>query len=595
MESCDFNKLYEGDFTQIKLCYSDLKLPIIQKVINPLNRTGNEESCFLLSDKKVAYYNITYDPQQILKQIIEYNTDEINKQEYLDKLKQIMVTEQKLNCCNCVSFIYYAIDLNVDVDDYEEVAYIEFDYIDVLTKIYGYISSLKLSTINMKKKLSKFVARIYLDISLFKTIANAHKYNTGKLTEIIEKIKNTITFLFEANNVEIYTYLCKSYSYPHLTQLRSQRFLTMIDPEVACSIIREADGYVTYLDCFNIQNFVDSKKIMFMYNFFNKENGLHIDFLDNLDKTIKNFKDVKQNSELPCIPPYSDWLYNYQLSDNYYKTHCTLFDIFAGTLGINIQIKSDKFYEIFDLLSKKMLGFSENPTDYNKYFHMGFDEIFLMILFRDLYTIKKININELDKLKKIQFYMSNIFTIRKVYEIYHTDDININNIVPFDFLKDEIKINRNEMIEMFHNIFSVNKDRCTKIFGAYCKINKEFELEFKAMTRDMKHLMESKRPSVDTRNRLLLTTFDLCIDTEHFKKVDYAIDFKLIDFKHTLSSNINYMFTKYIADNNIYFEIYNHKYGDFYNQEQLSEIYNRKYLKYKQKYLKYKQKYLMDR
>ena len=40
--SCDFNKLYEGDFSQIKLCYTDLKLPAI-RVQNPLNRTDSPE------------------------------------------------------------------------------------------------------------------------------------------------------------------------------------------------------------------------------------------------------------------------------------------------------------------------------------------------------------------------------------------------------------------------------------------------------------------------------------------------------------------------------------------------------------------------
>jgi len=590
--SCDFNKLYEGDFSQIKLCYTDLKLPVKQ-VTNPLNRTGieDEELCFLLSDKKIAYYNIIYDPLQILEQIIEYNTDEKNKQEYLDKLKQIMVTEQKLNCCNCVSFIYYAMDLNIDEG---QEAYIEFDYIDVLTKIYGYISSLKLSTINMKNKLSKFVARIYLDISLFKTIANAQKNNTsGKLTDIIEKLKNTITFLFEAINVEIYTYLCKSYSSRNLIQLRCQRFLIMIDPEVACSIIREADGYVTYLDCFNIQNFVDSKKIMLMYNFLDQPNVLDIQTFNRILNQKEILSDVL-NVDIIKSPsyykPYSMWLLNYQKIDDYYKTHYTLFDIFAGTLGINIQIKSDKFYEIFNLLSKQISYF--DPTEQNGILNSGFDEIFLMNLFRDLYTIKKININELDKIKNIQFYMSNIFTVKKIYEIYYNDGI--QSIDPFDFLKDEIKIKLNDMIRMFRNIFSIG-DRDTTIFGAYHKIKQDLELKIRTMNisepmqREMVKLILPNKPTIDTYSRLLLTTFDLCIDTENFKKVDYAINFKLFGLgaDYNLLSNINYMFTKYFV-NNIYFDIYENKYGNFYNQEKLSEIYNQKYLKYKQKYLKYK-------
>lgn len=646
--SCDFNKLYEGDFSQIKLCYNDLKLPAI-RVQNPLNRTDSQESCFLLSDKKVAYYNITYDPEQILKQIKEYNTDEKIKIEYLDKLQQIMITDPKLNCCNCVSFIYYAIDndIDIDIDDEESKQYIETDYIDVLKKIYGYMSSLRLSVINIKNKLLNFIARIYLDISLFKIIANAQIYDTGLISEIITKIKDTITFLFTSDNVEIYTYLCKSYSNQrNITQLRCQRFLTLIDPEVACSIIREADGYITYLDCFNIQNFVDSKKIMFMYNILNVNNALNINLLNNLDETIKNFKGDNRQKPSLYYQPYSEWLQYYQKSDEYYKTHYTLFDILAGTFGMNIQIKSDKFYEIFNLLSKKMLNFDKEENEIkeladkhyklhgeifdikkkikestdkssdtetnqelreklikleiefepikhinsftsstirnrNNILHSGFDEIFLMTLFRDLYTLEN-NMKELDELKNIQFYMSNIFVVRKVYTIYINNSDYENIIDPFDFLKDEININPEKMIQMLRNMFGViiKKDVGTNILGAYHRIRQE--LKQKKMLKNM---------SPDTYYRLLLTTFDLCIDNEHFKKVDYAIDFNLIDFEHKLSSNLNYMFTKDCVDN-LYFDIYENKYGNFYdiNHEQLSGGYKHKYLKYKHKYLQLKNK-----
>ena len=319
---------------------------------------------------------------------------------------------------------------------------------------------------------------------------------------------------------------------------------------------------------------------------------------------------------------------------------------------MNIQIKSDKFYEIFNLLSKKMLDFDkeENETneladkhyklhqemfdiqkkikestdkssdteinqeinqelkdklikleiefepikhiDYltssnirnrNIFIHSGFDEIFLMTLFRDLYALKN-NMKELDELKNIQFYMSNIFVVRKIYTIYINNSDNKNIIVPFDFLKDEININSNEIIEMLRNIFGVmiKKDVGTNILGAYHRIRQE--LKQKKMLKNM---------SPDTYYRLLLTTFDLCIDNEHFKKVDYAIDFNLIDFEHKLSSNLNYMFTKDCV-NNIYFDIYENKFGIFYdiNQEQLNGGYKYKYLKYKQKYLQLKNKNL---
>ena len=57
------------------------------------------------------------------------------------------------------------------------------------------------------------------------------------------------------------------------------RFLTLFDAKVNIKIIREADGFVSYLDCMNIKNFCLSNTILFIYK---------LNFLD-LNKLLDQF------------------------------------------------------------------------------------------------------------------------------------------------------------------------------------------------------------------------------------------------------------------------------------------------------------------
>ena len=428
----------------------------------------------------------------------------------------------------------------------------------------------------------------------------ASKYDTGDLTELLGRVKSVIKFLFESPNVEIYTYLCKSYQ-DNLTQLRSLRFLSLIDPEVSTTIVREADGYVTCLDCFNIKNFVKTKKLMFAYNFLNIKNALSQEYLYGLDFGDKN----------KHVQPYSKWLQEYQRRNEYYRTHYTLFDIFAGTFGINFQIKSEKFYQVFDLIAKenldmrndyklfnelsdrhyylkhKILGLDGQVTDderlkmteefekikhIDRYFtslqrdqlemyDIGFDEIFLMVLFKDLHTIR----NDLDNTQYIKFMMSNIFTIQKKYEIRYKSSF--DSISPFDFLKDSVQLSSNDMIKMLEHIFGVSTGTKTgtKILGDYLTIKNKLKSE---------RILFNNEPNV--YSNLLMATFDTCIDDLYFKEFSYGIDF------NNLSSHINYMFAKdYLY--NIYTDIYEGKYGNFYDMNVTGGGCMKKYLKYKQK------------
>jgi hypothetical protein len=515
-----------------------------------------------------------------------------------------MITEKLENCCNCVSFVYYTVNKINKHDKHK----IQSEYDKLLVQTLGYLYSLKLSIINIDKYLKNFIARIYLDISLFRTINEIQQLNDEILNINLVKIKECIKFLFEAENTEIYTYLCNSYK-NNFEQLRSQRFLPFIDPEVACCIIREADGYVSQLDCFNIQNFVNSKKILFAYNFFiNNKNALDITFLNNIDNYIQNFKEgdyilrekyYHKSSYSIGLSDYRFISENNKIGDNFFSNKVLLFDLLAGCIGINIKIKSDKFYEVFNKIVtyNNLHNNSTNDTQ--------FDEIFLMNLLRDLYSIscnhnidllitsEKDNI-VLNELKQTKYILSNIFTVKQIYNFEYTQQTNkllfrINNQWEnFDFLKDELNINSDKYLELFEHIY-INK----KIYEKFSRTNIE---DMKNIKKYIKTPLEDQEIPIRIL-RLLIVILDLSIDFDHFKNFDHGIDFNIFvdGFYYVsviLSTQLNYMFTKFLLYE-LYFDIYEGKYGNFYDLIKRQDL-KKKYLKYKQKYLELKKNIFIE-
>lgn len=692
---CNYDVFYDEPLKHIKQCYPDIK-PTIKKVQNPLNRTDIPEECFLLNNKKEKYYNNIYNPQRIIDNINKYEINKEIKEDYIQKLSNLINLEVKEKCCNCISFTYYTIDVDeasvLSGGSVEPPSPIESSE-DKLKKLYEtklinilqYLSSLRLSVLNMSNKLTNFLARIYVDISLFKTLANAKKYKTDISEPLIIKNLEIIQYLFTADNVEIYTHLCKSYT-SNLSQLRSMRFLTMIDNDVSCCIMREADGFVTYMDCYNIQNFVNSNKILFTYNINKHLNFAEPTVINALDKYIENpNKDNLDNlSQSFYLEPYSSWLKTYQNFDSYYNTNSNLFDLLAGVIGINVQIKREKFYDTFtylrsiynkfneinkikteyDNIEKDILfyktqlpqygsgipfsGDSDDDDDYGypaidktqilenislleekqktlkdailshskiinkpislrnllniniEILNIGFDEIFLMLLFRDIYTynikyekfsITKIPIT-LDQFKYIHFIMNNVFSIKKIINMqfigYDDTKLNINFITPLeDFIK-ELPTNK----EMILSHLDLNKDKIypiiNNIFSSIYLQNKDIFVKQDSLYNPSDYFAQEK-----LIEKLLLSIVDLCIDNIHFKSIDYGIDIQINE--ELLSAHLNYNIIKqnYLNIADIYYNLYSHVYGAFYTSKLM--IKNPKYIKsdkYEKKYLKYKSKYL---
>lgn len=298
------------------------------KVNNPHN---SSEMCeLLINNKKTKYYVHTYDPDLIINNIgldaIQYNIDDETKLNYIKNIREMIETESQPNCCNCVSFVLYNFDSH-RIDNF-----------------YNFMKSLFISVNNITNYLSGFIVRLYFDQSVFDTLNifrnnpsnfEKYKYKINRNEYKINQIDQILEYLYTNERTEIYLYGCPS-NEKNDDKIRSLRFLPLFDKTVNIKIIRDADGFVSCTDCFNILKFVRDKKILMNYSMDLLKSSHPSMFLRH-DALISKIEGVKNNI---CTLPYSPWLKIYHLHDEFLSSHVPLFDIAAGLFGTSIQIKS---------------------------------------------------------------------------------------------------------------------------------------------------------------------------------------------------------------------------------------------------------------
>jgi hypothetical protein len=348
LTKCDSKKFLEsGNIEELKDCYyifPDIK-PI--EYSNPLDRRSGKKS-YLINSKKTDYYIYEYNPEKIIMNIKNFDISDDIKEDYISKLSEIADLTPKQNCCNCISFILY---INYDqkiIDNWDNEIPDE-DIYSSLYKLYNFLYSLQLSIINIDKCLPNFISRIYLDISVFKLLFETKKIidkyvlKTNKMETIFNKCINILELLFLNKSTEIYTIISDGVNNIHNT--RSYRFLTMIEPDVNIKVFRDADGYVSYLDCMNISKFSNNNTLMLVYNLTEVDNFISKGNLDILDELKNKFTTTYISTDR-----YSKWLKHEQEINEYCKNNNPLFDLLAGLFSLSVQIKSEKYLFFLDEL-----------------------------------------------------------------------------------------------------------------------------------------------------------------------------------------------------------------------------------------------------
>lgn len=356
-------KNLEGKMKKLEIKDQDmLGISCEKKGINKANPLNRKETCTLLNKKKDSYYIHTYNPTQILEKM----------KDFPDISNHFDLTIRH-NCCNCISISLY--------------------FTDKLPpkQCVSYLGSIRRTVTNVRKNLPDWLVRLYLDSSVHRKMVNSPE---GKYKKFI---KDSLNFLIDAPNVEIYTYCCSKIldnSTP-ISRTRIFRFLPLSDPDVNIKIIREADGIVTNLDCHNIKIFSQS------------------DYLFYLPKVIKQYCYV--DSEIYTnTGGYSAWLriYTKYLEKSYFERKHQTYDLLAGTFGVSLTLKQEYYDQSVEYI-RKIIDKADRSSviQYSPQLDIldiGFDEILLLHLYRDYVCCDLSNEDEIDRILSLIIASHNI-------------------------------------------------------------------------------------------------------------------------------------------------------------------------------------------
>jgi hypothetical protein len=521
--------------------------------ISPVTFTTNNW-CTLRNTRKLKYYTHTYDPNKYLRNLKQVQTELHFPDEFFSRFD----TNIKHNCCNAISIVLYVADMGEHCGQ---------------DKFGKYINAIIRTIKNVHKNLPDWIVRLYLDQSVYSCFDIIHD-NVNNNASLPEESKNQIrpyltifNEIISSPNVELYTYSC--YPPGNISRTRTLRFLTMIDPMVNLSIIREADGFVSYLDCHNIKVFAESDILFYLAQF--QENYIRI----TKEGTCKNGS-------------YSEWLnaYKYLVDYDFFSTHQNIYDLLAGVFSCKLKFTHEYYSHTVNSLTtqlNELISLTEEQyfkdrqivkgqeeiiraqkaffNTREEYFTIGFDEILLLKMFKEIISIPIANLEQ-DKVYP--------------YKIKNPADIErVNRIRDELFLSD--------------NIYTLQVDINTtysREFRTYF-LSKIYIIELLNMIATK--LIKQGILSEDILSKGVLSETNLeAIPDENNQLYSFYIIVDGILLKH-IRADCNQMFNIYYhAQMQVYAtELLNLAY---YNGVKYDKYYDN-HIGYKQKYLKYKAKY----
>ena len=336
--------LIDPDLNLLTQCYGP-NLHSFSSIDTP-NPINYNEMCKLITNRRSNYYIHTYNPKPVLNI-------------YKDKIAKIFDFKPRSQCCNCVAIVLYS-------TNHPEAI------------LYRYLPSIIKTIQNVKNSLSDWIVRLYLDVSVFETIKSLKhrgdevidpRYKKLRINMDLEEIfvDDMIDYIFNADNVEVYTYLCSSLLDTDVEKIRTFRFLPMIDSTVNVCAIREADGIVTNLDCHNLRMFSQSERIFYFI-------------------PLSGFMGAKgiYHPEGDVIKRgYSEWisLYKKELRPDFFAKYNNLYDILAGTLALRLKLKEEIYVQHVMNLESMI------SSNWNFLYNYGFDEILLLDIFKEVISV----------------------------------------------------------------------------------------------------------------------------------------------------------------------------------------------------------------
>jgi hypothetical protein len=352
--------------------------------LNILNLT-----CKIRTRKRSRYYIHDYNPSAIRTAL---------EKSYTEENIYMFDFQLRSKCCYCIAITVYFTKVDKEYFERETMK----DIVEDKNKYeYRYLLSILQTVNNAKMFLPDWVVRIYMDKSIYQTLRDK---KNKTLCSIFDEI-------FESDNVEVYTYDC---NVKNVEQTRTYRFLPMIDETVAKVAIREADGCLCKMDCNNIRVFSQRDAIMYLAQYF--------------PNTISELDDENDMIYPPKYDTLNSWIGIYkEFNLDYFDSMTNLYSLVAGSITLNLMVKSDLFSSTFSRVQNLIADIKssgEIDSDLYESLDIGFDEIFLLDLFRDFICINR-NFDERE------YFMLNRFVIGSLnYPTYKVAGNNIAKIVP---------------------------------------------------------------------------------------------------------------------------------------------------------------------
>lgn len=532
------------------------ELKINEQITNPL-KNEDEIKCILKNKKKEQYYKFTYNPNSVI-QNLKYNlinTKQFTKDELDEILRIKFQTEVKYNCCNCISIVLYFLDCKIE------------NYL-------RYIQSIYRTVLNVEKKLPDWIVRIYFDKSVYKCLEK-DKLEYPKIYYCFDKI-------FNSTNTEIYTYECNNFDSDDfsISSLRSLRFLPAIEEDTNICVFREADGIVSNLDCHNLDIFSKSDKLFYVVDI-----GL-ISFKNRYNDNLKiEYYSPVITREGYNEGSYSKWLQYYKIEfmneffgynhKNYTFKKLNVIELAAGVLALKLKIKSEYYYLSINELSQHINSLQTESdssnfikTSNNKYYQkkilqIGFDEMLLLHIFKELISVNLINFKTASKVEyetynqDFQYYL-NLFLPSKKINLYEKNNYD-NNI-----------LNKDVLIKQYQYLFEQN------IIN-----NNNLYLEDYLLDISNLYNKKSKNIFIFIYDSILLKniTCDFAFNLDDDQLNKYNIT-NYNNWKYNLNELIN---EDYILDLDKFYDSYSIKCNNFTNSLPHEKKYKYYYLAYKNK------------
>lgn len=471
------DKILKKDLESIQLSDNDLldyisecQVPITQnvKLLSHKRNIINPDLYCALVTKKCdpnRYYQFIYNPKFWMND--RSNSEIVNIQELIESNQDYFDLTPHSKCCNCISIVLNVENANID--------------------ILKYITSITRTAKNVFKCLPNWIVRLYLDVSVYDYI-NTQAYSKSFGKDVINKGKILVAnwnYLHNAENVEIYTFICDDSSYSTLRK-RSLRFAILYDSKVNVAIIREADGIVTVQDCHNINVFANSNKIMYLTPF-----NTFIKCATFLSEEIG-----ERFSYAPWLAIYKD-----HIANDYFSKNWNLYEILAGTFGLKLKLSKNSYLKTISNLRNLIFipikgkydpkTFFENsslriPFDIplkgsiTDFLNIGFDELILLQIFRDFisFPYNSISTSLADKhlinhqiqiletgLKKIELIESIVSSFHDTFSVDNNDlltDLGVYREITYRYGMCHTLYSTNKTLD---KAYEINRERFYNILG----------------------------------------------------------------------------------------------------------------------------------